>query len=61
LDSTENNGTRLYGFDPQGRIQPEPLAVNEDLAPDTATPVLYNDLVFGSSGQLVCLSLKKGL
>jgi outer membrane protein assembly factor BamB len=61
LVSTENNGTRLYGFDPQGRIQPEPLAVNEDLAPDTATPVVYDDLVFGSSGQLVCLSLKKGL
>ena len=56
-----NNGTRLYGLDNQGRIQPEPLAVNEDLAPDTATPVVCGDLVFGSSGQLMCLDLKAGL
>jgi outer membrane protein assembly factor BamB len=61
LVSTENNGTRLYEFDNQGRIQPEPLAVNEDLAPDTATPVAYGDLVFGSSGRLMCLDLKAGL
>lgn len=61
LVSTENNGTRLYGFDDQGRILPEPLAVNEDLAPDTSTPVVCAGRVFGSSGQLVCLDLRDGL
>lgn len=61
LVSTENNGTRLYGFDDQGRILPEPLAVNEDLAPDTSTPVVCDGRVFGSSGQLVCLDLRNGL
>lgn len=61
LVSTENNGTRLYGFDNQGRILPEPLAVNEDLAPDTSTPVVCDGRVFGSSGQLVCLDLRDGL
>lgn len=61
LVSTENNGTRLYGFDDQGRILPEPLAVNEDLTPDTSTPVVCDGRVFGSSGQLVCLDLRNGL
>ena len=61
LVSTENNGTRLYEFDESGRIKPEPVAVNEDLAPDTSTPVLIDGLVFGSSWELVCLDLKDGL
>ncbi len=61
LVSTENNGTRLYGFDDQGRILPEPLAVNEDFTPDTSTPVACDGRVFGSSGQLVCLDLRNSL
>ena len=61
LVSTENNGTRLYGFDREGRIEPEPLAVNEDLVPDTSTPVVLDGMVFGSSGKLVCLDLDDGL
>jgi outer membrane protein assembly factor BamB/ABC-type phosphate/phosphonate transport system substrate-binding protein len=61
LVSTENNGTRLYGFDDQGRILTEPLAVNEDFTPDTSTPVVCDGRVFGSSGQLVCLDLRNGL
>ena len=36
LVSTENNGTRLYEFDESGRIKPEPVALNEDLIPDTS-------------------------
>lgn len=61
LVSTENNGTRLYGFDGAGRILPEPLAVNEDLVPDTSTPVVHDGLVLGSCFRLVCLDLKQGL
>ncbi len=57
LVSTENNGTRLYGFDARGHIVPQPLAVNEELVPDTSTPVVLNNLVFGACGQLLCLDL----
>jgi hypothetical protein len=61
LVSTENNGTRLYGFGAGGRIDPQPLAVNEELAPDTSTPVVVDGLVFGGSGVLHCLDLEGGL
>jgi outer membrane protein assembly factor BamB len=61
LVSTENNGTRLYGFDAKGRILPKPLARNADLAPDTATPVVTNGLVVGNAGRLLCLDLHGGL
>ena len=55
LVATENNGTRLYSFEPGGRIRPVPVAQNRDLAPDTATPVVVEGLVFGCSRGLVCL------
>ncbi len=61
LVSTENNGTRLYAFGPDGRIKPKPIASNEDLMPDTATPVVHNGFAFGVSGALFCLDLSKGL
>jgi len=61
LVSTENNGTRLYAFDRRGLIESMPLAENRDLKPDTATPVVVNGLVFGSSGELLCLDLANGL
>ena len=61
LVATENNGTRLYAFDENGRIRPEPIAQNPDLAPDTSTPVVVDGLVFGCSGKLFCLDLKDGL
>ena len=61
LLSTENNGTRLYGFDSQGRINPEPAAKSEDLAPDTSTPVVLDGMVFGNFGALLCLDLDDGL
>ena len=32
LVSSENNGTRLYAFDDQGKIVPEPIALNDELA-----------------------------
>jgi outer membrane protein assembly factor BamB/ABC-type phosphate/phosphonate transport system substrate-binding protein len=61
LVTTENNGTRIYGFTDSGRIIPEPQAVNRDLAPDTATPLVTGDLLIGTSYGLVCLDLKDNL
>jgi outer membrane protein assembly factor BamB len=59
--SSENNGTRLFGFDADCRLINEPLAVNEDLAPDTHTPVVVGDRLFGVWDELFCLDLKNGL
>jgi outer membrane protein assembly factor BamB len=61
LLSTARNGTRLHRFDPAGRIDPVPVAWNADLCPDTATPTVVNDLVFGCSGGLLCLDLRDNL
>ena len=61
LVSTENNGTRLYGFDADGRIKPKPEAANDDLSPDTSTPVVLDGMVFGNCGGLYCLDLDGGL
>lgn len=61
LIATENNGTRLYGFDDNGIIWSKPLAQNLDLAPDSSTPVVINGLVFGCFGGLFCLDLNNGL
>jgi len=57
LVATENNGTRLYGFDTRGRIVPKPVARTDELTPDTSTPVVIDGLVFGSDGELACLDL----
>lgn len=61
LISTENNGTRLYGFDSRGHIIPRPLASNADLIPDSSTPVVHRGMVFGVSERLLCLDLNDGL
>lgn len=61
LVATENNGARLYGFDEQGAIIPEPLAVNDELAPDSSTPVVVGHRVFGCWGDLFCLDLNDRL
>ncbi len=55
LIATENNGTRLYDFDADGRINPIPIAQNRKLAPDTSTPVTIDGLVFGCFRGLFCL------
>ena len=59
--ATENNGTRIYGFDAEGNIKPQPLAEYFDLAPDTHTPVIAGDRLFGVWSRLYCLSLSNGL
>ena len=61
LVTTENNGTRLYAFDPQGRIRPQPVARYDDLAPDISTPVVVNGRVFCVWGDMYCLDPAKGL
>jgi len=61
LVSTENNGTRLYKFDDDGKIRHEPVAVNAELAPDTSSPVVVGNLVFGVSGRLLCLDIDESL
>ena len=38
LVATENNGTRLYDFDSQGRILPVPVAQTRELAPAPRRP-----------------------
>lgn len=61
LVATENNGTRLYAFDAEGKINPKPAATNKRLAPDTQTPVVTAGRVFGVSRRLFCLDLANGL
>jgi hypothetical protein len=48
LVSTENNGTRLYTFDSDGVIRPEPWAISQRLKPDVSSPVFVDGLVWGA-------------
>ncbi|AMV22487.1 outer membrane biogenesis protein BamB [Planctomyces sp. SH-PL14] len=53
--ATENNGTRLYEFDPAGGLVATPLAASDELLPDCQTPVLVEGMLFGVAHQLFCL------
>ncbi|MCC6361343.1 MAG: PQQ-binding-like beta-propeller repeat protein [Phycisphaerales bacterium] len=57
----EAAGTRLFGFDAQGRLTESPLAAQRALKPDASTPVVVGDLLFGCAGKLVCLDLRDNL
>ena len=59
--TTENNFTRLYGFDNDGHIIAKPLAVNERLAPDISTPIVVGSRLFCVCDHLFCLDLTNGL
>jgi len=61
LVTSENNGTRLYAFDGEGKIVPEPVGKNSDLAPDMSTPVVVGNRVYCVNEQLYCLDLTDGL
>lgn len=61
LVTTENNGTRLYRFKDRGIIDPEPVAVNRQFAPDTHTPVVAGTRLFGINQRLWCLDVKNDL
>jgi len=57
LVSTENNGTRRYGFGQDGRINGDPLQVNPDLTPDSHTPVRSGNRLFGIWNELWVLDM----
>lgn len=59
--ASENNGTRLYNFDAEGRIKTTPAASNGDLVPDMSTPVLVGNKLFGCCGSLYRLDVSKSL
>jgi outer membrane protein assembly factor BamB len=61
LVTSENNGTRLFEFDDAGRLNPTPVATNEELASDTGTPVVVGGKVFAVWSSLYCLDLQSGL
>ncbi len=61
LVATENNGARLYAFAKGGRILAKPIAVNENLAPDMATPLVVNGKAYCVWEKLHCLDLEDGL
>jgi len=59
--ATENNGTRLYGFDEAGKIMPQPSGEYADLSPDTSTPVVADGRVIGAHLGLHCLDARQNL
>ena len=59
--ATENNGTRLHGFDARGQIIAEPLGTHRELAPDSHTPLAINGRLFGVCNGLFCLDLANNL
>ncbi|MCA9235604.1 MAG: PQQ-binding-like beta-propeller repeat protein [Planctomycetales bacterium] len=61
LVCTENNATRLFDFDDQGRIIPDPLAESDELAPDISTPVAVGSRVFCVNHRLLCLDAEREL
>jgi outer membrane protein assembly factor BamB len=58
---TENNGTRMFRFEGGGQIVNQPVAVFEPLSPDTHSPVVIGDRLFGIHRDLFCLDLAAGL
>lgn len=62
LLATENNLTRLYKFDAQGKLNPQPVFMNEDLGPDTCSAVVHHNRLFCAAyGELFCLDMKNKL
>ena len=61
LITTENNGTRLFSFATDGRIESKPFAQNNKLNPDTHSPVVVGDRIFGVWRRLFCLDIKSRL
>jgi outer membrane protein assembly factor BamB/ABC-type phosphate/phosphonate transport system substrate-binding protein len=59
--TTENNGTRIYSFDPSGNLSPKPCGTFAGLAPDSSTPVVTRGRVFGAHRGLHCLDARDGL
>ncbi|HVJ82615.1 MAG TPA: PQQ-binding-like beta-propeller repeat protein, partial [Planctomycetia bacterium] len=61
LLASENNGLRAHGFKAGGVIDPAPAATFAPLAPDSHTPVIVGDRLFGIWHSMFCVDLAKGL
>lgn len=61
LVATENNWARLYAFDDGGRIVPQPLATNDQLAPEIGSPVVVGHRAFCVCQEMFCLNLADDL
>ena len=61
LVTTENNGTRLFQFQADGIIDPKPIAIDKKLTPDTHTPVVVGNRLFGVWRRLYCLDVSESL
>lgn len=59
--ATENNGTRLFEFKPNGELNSTPLAIHRELGPDSHSPVVVDGKLFGVWSGLFCLDIKGGL
>jgi outer membrane protein assembly factor BamB len=59
--TTENNGSRLYGFAADGRLDPKPIAAFARFAPDTHTPIQFGNRIYGIHRGLYCLEIDRGL
>lgn len=59
--ATENNGSRLYALQADGTLNSKPIAANEDLYPDSHSPVRAHGRIFGVSSGLHCLDPNSGL
>ena len=53
LLTSDQQGARLFSFGSGGAIEPQPAAVNEDVAPDVSTPTVWGDAVLCASAGLV--------
>lgn len=61
LITTEGNGTRLYQFQKDGTIDPQPLATNKRLTPDMTTPVVVENRLYCVHKTLVGLDVNNDL
>jgi outer membrane protein assembly factor BamB len=59
--ASENNGTRAYEFDNAGKIRQEPVAVNDELAPDVSSPAAVGPRIYCVWNDFYCLDAADGL
>lgn len=59
--ASENNGTRVYAMASNGKPKLPPVAMHRELAPDSHTPVVVGNRLFGVWNALYCLQLDAGL
>jgi outer membrane protein assembly factor BamB len=58
---SENNGARAYDFDHAGRIRQEPVAVNDELAPDVSSPAVAGGRMYCVWNDFYCLDAADSL